>query len=48
MVFEIVAVAGLGADAVAALLGKSAGAVRMAQSRALARLRRLIIEGASA
>ena len=47
-VLELRVVAGLDADAVAAALGKSAGAVRMAQSRALGRLRRLLMEGAPA
>jgi RNA polymerase sigma-70 factor (ECF subfamily) len=44
-VLELRVVAGLGTEAVAAALGKSAGAVRMAQSRALSRLRRLLMEG---
>lgn len=39
-------VVGLDADAAAEVLGKRAGAVRMAQSRALARLRRHLEEGA--
>lgn len=39
---ELRVVAGLDAEAVAELLGKRAGAVRMAQSRALAKLRQLL------
>lgn len=38
-VLELRFVGGLGADDVGSVIGKSAGAVRMAQSRALARLR---------
>jgi RNA polymerase sigma-70 factor (ECF subfamily) len=41
---ELRVVAGLPAEEVAAVLGKRPGAVRMAQSRALARLRRLLAE----
>lgn len=41
---ELRVVGGLSADEVAVVLGKRAGAVRMAQSRALARLRRLLAE----
>lgn len=41
-VLELRVVAGLSAEQVAAVLGKRAGAVRMAQSRALANLRRLM------
>jgi RNA polymerase sigma-70 factor (ECF subfamily) len=43
-VLELRVVAGLEAEAVAEVLGKRAGAVRMAQSRALARLRALLEE----
>jgi RNA polymerase sigma-70 factor (ECF subfamily) len=43
-VLELRVVAGLEADQVASVLGKKAGAVRMAQSRALARLRTLLTE----
>ena len=43
---ELRVVAGLSAEEVAGLLGRSAGAVRMAQSRALGRLRRLLSEPA--
>lgn len=38
-ILELRVVAGLDAEGVAAVLGKKAGAIRMAQSRALARLR---------
>jgi RNA polymerase sigma-70 factor (ECF subfamily) len=41
---ELRVVGGLGAKQVGRLLGKKAGAVRMAQSRALARLREMIEE----
>ena len=41
---ELRVVAGLDADAVAEVLGKRPGAIRMAQSRALRRLRRLLEE----
>jgi RNA polymerase sigma-70 factor (ECF subfamily) len=43
-VLELRVVAGLDAEAVASVLGKKPGAVRMAQSRALARLRSLLDE----
>lgn len=41
---ELRVVAGLGADTVGEVLGKGAGAVRMAQSRALGRLRTMLQE----
>jgi RNA polymerase sigma factor (sigma-70 family) len=41
---ELRVVGGLSADEVSAVLGKRSGAVRMAQSRALTRLRRLLAE----
>ena len=41
-------VGGLAAEDVAGVIGKSPGAVRMAQSRALNRLRGLLVEGAPA
>jgi RNA polymerase sigma-70 factor (ECF subfamily) len=41
---ELRVVAGLSADEVSTVVGKRPGAVRMAQSRALARLRRLLAE----
>ncbi|HET6793077.1 MAG TPA: RNA polymerase sigma factor [Acidimicrobiales bacterium] len=41
---ELRVVAGLSSDEVAEVLGRKAGAVRMAQSRALTRLRRLLEE----
>lgn len=44
---ELRVVGGLSADQVAAVLGKRAGAVRTAQSRALARLRALLSEDES-
>jgi RNA polymerase sigma-70 factor (ECF subfamily) len=40
---ELRVVAGLSAEEVASVLGRKAGAVRMAQSRALARLRRQLV-----
>jgi RNA polymerase sigma-70 factor (ECF subfamily) len=43
-VLELRVVAGLDAEATAAVLGKRPGAVRMAQARALARLRALLVE----
>jgi RNA polymerase sigma-70 factor (ECF subfamily) len=43
-VLELRVVAGLSADEVAEVLGRRAGAVRMAQHRALARLRRILEE----
>lgn len=43
-VLELRVVAGLDAEASAAVLGKRPGAVRMAQARALARLRALLVE----
>lgn len=45
---ELRVVAGLSADGVAAILGRRAGAVRMAQSRAIHRLRVLYKESADA
>lgn len=45
---ELRVVAGLRAEQVAAVLGKSPGAIRTAQSRALARLRQFMEEGADA
>jgi RNA polymerase sigma-70 factor (ECF subfamily) len=44
-VLELRVVAGLAADEVAAVVGKRAGAVRMAQSRALTRLRAVLQTG---
>ena len=44
-VLELRVVGGLDAKQVAKVLGKRAGAVRMAQSRALGRLRALMLEG---
>ncbi len=44
-VLELRVVGGLAADEVAAVLGKRAGAVRMAQSRALSRLRMELAKG---
>ncbi|MFT3767472.1 MAG: sigma factor-like helix-turn-helix DNA-binding protein [Minicystis sp.] len=41
-VLELRVVAGLSSDEVAAVLGKKSGAVRMAQARALERLRELL------
>ncbi|APR81742.1 RNA polymerase sigma-70 factor [Minicystis rosea] len=43
-VLELRVVAGLSSDEVAAVLGKRSGAVRMAQARALSRLRELLEE----
>ncbi len=43
-VLELRVVAGLSADEVASVIGKRAGAVRMAQSRALDRLREILAE----
>jgi RNA polymerase sigma-70 factor (ECF subfamily) len=43
-VLELRVVAGLSADEVASVTGRRAGAVRMAQSRALARLRHELVE----
>jgi RNA polymerase sigma-70 factor, ECF subfamily len=43
-VLELRVVAGLDADATASVLGKRPGAVRMAQARALSRLRALLLE----
>ena len=47
-VLELRVVGGLAAEEVAGVIGKSPGAVRMAQSRALSRLRGLLVEGAPA
>ena len=44
---ELRVVAGLSAEQVAAVQGRRAGAVRMAQSRALSRLRELLAEATS-
>lgn len=44
-VLELRVVGGLNAKQIASVLGKRAGAVRMSQSRALARLRALMVEG---